>query len=252
MTTNFLAHPTHLFIADPQSCTEHITALLQNLFCSHTSDEKACNACITCKQIANKEHPFIYWFTPERSYSVDDIDTILEQSKFTLDENEYRFFIIQQAECLTDASANRLLKTIEEPAPRYYYFLTTNQKEVIAPTIVSRCLQHALASTDLIATHKEIIEPFITLEFNDPIGFIKQLDAHGIKEQETKYATEYLFAYYAQEYKKVVQNNNEAKLPTISKLLMICDQALDAQPMTGGAKLFWKNLYLQCHHAKRN
>lgn len=252
MNNNWLHHPTHLFLADRATCAQHIISLLQNFFCTHKLHDKACTTCIACKQIAAREHASVYWFAPERSYGVEDVDDIIALSRFTLDENEYRFFIIEQTECLTDASANRLLKTIEEPAAGYYYFLATNQQESLPATIVSRCLQHKLTSTDVLSAHHALLEPFISLQFNDPIGFIKQLDTNNIKEYETKALTEYLFAHYAQEYKKVIKNNNEAQLPTVSALLMIIDRALDEQPMMGGAKLFWKNIYLQCHYAKKN
>ncbi len=55
-----------------------------------------------------------------------------------------KVFIIDEAELLqstSDETQNALLKTLEEPPPRTYIFLITNQPQRLLPTIRSRC-QH--------------------------------------------------------------------------------------------------------------
>ena len=52
-----------------------------------------------------------------------------------------KVFIIDEAELLDRTGQNALLKTLEEPPPRTYIFLITNQPQRLLPTIRSRC-QH--------------------------------------------------------------------------------------------------------------
>ncbi len=52
-----------------------------------------------------------------------------------------KVFIVDEAERLDLAGQNALLKTLEEPPSKTYFFLVTAQPERLLPTIVSRC-QH--------------------------------------------------------------------------------------------------------------
>ena len=50
-----------------------------------------------------------------------------------------RVWVIPEAEQLTAAAANKLLKSIEEPPAFVYFLLVTDRLERVLPTIVSRC-----------------------------------------------------------------------------------------------------------------
>jgi DNA polymerase III delta' subunit len=50
-----------------------------------------------------------------------------------------KFFVVEQAELMTAAAQNSLLKTLEEPAGRTVIVLITDQPGVLLPTIRSRC-----------------------------------------------------------------------------------------------------------------
>src|SRR3990167_6533568 len=154
-------HPTHLWICDQKTAETKIIQHTQQELCLY----QACQKCVTCRQISEKEHPWIIWLTPERSYSLDQIDEILHATSFKLDEGEQRFFIIQQAERLTDHCSNRLLKTIEEPLPGYYFFFLTNRPEMLPLTIKSRCVMQKFQSKTQ-DTYKELIQPFLSLQCN--------------------------------------------------------------------------------------
>lgn len=238
-------HPTHLWISDPKTLESQIIKHLQQKLCLY----QACQKCVTCKQIAEKEHPWAMWLTPERSYSLDQIDEILHAASFQLDADESRFFIIQQAERLTDHCSNRLLKTIEEPSAGYNFFFLTDRPEMLPLTIQSRCVIKKFQS-QANDTYKELLQPFLRLQFNDPINFIKQIDTLDIKEQESRKLADDLYDYWATQLKQDIQSQATPNA-SIQKMIVVLQNAINNPPMTGGSKIFWKNLYLTADYATK-
>ena len=90
-------------------------------------------------------HPDVVEFTPTaQQYSVgDDVrKRILPEAARAPIEGERRVLILFEAERLRggqDASANAMLKTIEEPPPRTIMMLVTSAPDDLLPTIRSRC-----------------------------------------------------------------------------------------------------------------
>lgn len=238
-------HPTHLWISDPQTLQAEIITLIQRKLCAH----QACQQCVTCRQIKDKEHPWVIWLTPERSYSLDQIDEILHTASFKLDQGEYRFFILQQAERLTDHCSNRLLKTVEEPFEGYNFFFLTDRPEMLPLTIQSRCVVKKFQS-QVDDTYKNLLHPFFTLQFNDPINFIKQVDSLDIKEQESRKLTDDLYSYWATELKRDL-HNQDIQEHKAQGMINVLQWAIKNPAMTGGSKIFWKNLYLSADYATK-
>jgi DNA polymerase-3 subunit delta' len=54
-------------------------------------------------------------------------------------EARRRVYLLTQAENMNTEAANRFLKTLEEPAPRTTFVLTSAQPSRLLPTIISRC-----------------------------------------------------------------------------------------------------------------
>ena len=54
-------------------------------------------------------------------------------------EGAKRVFVIDRIETMSDAVANSMLKTLEEPAEYVHFVLMTSQPERVLPTISSRC-----------------------------------------------------------------------------------------------------------------
>ena len=55
--------------------------------------------------------------------------------------SDKRVVIINDAQYLNDAAANSLLKTLEEPVGDVFFILLTANKEMLLPTILSRCMK---------------------------------------------------------------------------------------------------------------
>lgn len=152
-------------------------AFLQYLFCRDRKDGDSCGKCPSCNKTEKLIHPdihFIYpvtagntsekfvgkWrslvsetpdFTEEQfndAMEVESKSTVIAvgESKAILDilslsalEGGYRAFLIYLPEKLNQEAANRLLKAIEEPAPKTQFVFVTHAPEKVLVTIASRC-----------------------------------------------------------------------------------------------------------------
>jgi DNA polymerase-3 subunit delta' len=89
-------------------------------------------------------HPDLTWVTPSGAAEmlVSDIDEpVVAAATRTPFEARRRVFVIERAETMNDQAANRMLKTLEEPAAYAHLVLLTDRPGEILPTIASRC-QH--------------------------------------------------------------------------------------------------------------
>src|SRR3954471_12508698 len=87
-------------------------------------------------------HPDLTWVAPTSSAGilVGDIDqAVVGAASRTPFEATRRVFVIERADELNDQAANRMLKTLEEPAAYAHLILLTSRPANVLPTIVSRC-----------------------------------------------------------------------------------------------------------------
>ena len=127
-------------------------ALAAALNCTQPeADGDACGTCPSCRRMHTGTHPDFLVIAPEEGKAQIKIDVIRELRRLT----EYpplgggwRVVLIKPAEALTaqsDAAANALLKTLEEPPPQHLLVLTARGEADLLPTIVSRCHKLAFA-----------------------------------------------------------------------------------------------------------
>ncbi len=94
------------------------------------------------ERVARGAHPDLTWVTPSGASEmlVSDIDEpVVAAATRTPFEARRRVFVIEQAETMHDATANRLLKTLEEPPSFVHLILLTAHPGEVLPTVVSRC-----------------------------------------------------------------------------------------------------------------
>lgn len=87
-------------------------------------------------------HPDLTWVVPSGAHEilVSDIDqpVVAAASKTPFEANR-RVFVIERVDELGDEAANRMLKTLEEPAWFVHMILLTDRLTEVLPTISSRC-----------------------------------------------------------------------------------------------------------------
>jgi len=245
-TTNLLLqHHAHVWVSDPITLEQEIVNHLQQLFCK----QQNCKLCSTCTQIAQRQHPAIVWNEPEGSYTLEQINQVLDSVKFKLDKNEHRFYIFNQAQELTPACSNRLLKTIEEPHQGYYFIFLASRTDTILPTILSRSFFKEFAQQNLEPMYQEIMQPFINQTFSHPSTFTRMIDKMEINQQASKDIIDALITHFYAQLKMLHQEpvHNVAIMHRYMNFLVILQDQLDQLPLQGSSKLFWKNMYLTFH-----
>jgi DNA polymerase III subunit delta' len=129
--------------------------LAHTLLCQQASTEGACGSCASCLWLKEGNHPDFRLITPE-----DEMEESLSKKKsnkktqisvsqvrqlsdfLSLSSHQTqgcRIILISPAETLNLASANALLKMLEEPPVNTLFLLVASQPQRLLPTIISRC-----------------------------------------------------------------------------------------------------------------
>ena len=70
---------------------------------------------------------------------IDNIRDLRERANYSPGAGRFKVYLIDEVHQLTDAAADALLKTLEEPPPHVIFILATTDPEALKPTILSRC-----------------------------------------------------------------------------------------------------------------
>jgi DNA polymerase-3 subunit delta' len=143
------------------------------LNCRTPKDVEACGVCSSCVRIKKLNYPTrddadewtqIIWtdhpdvglvVAPKRVLRVEQMRQIEKEANFRPFEGKARVFLIDEADKLNDASANALLKVLEEPPKTSHLILITARPAMLLPTILSRCqmIRFSPLTPDEIASH---------------------------------------------------------------------------------------------------
>lgn len=82
--------------------------------------------------------------TPSRDIRIEQVRSLATFMNVSTHRAGLRIVMLYPAEALNAASANALLKTLEEPPPDTVFLLVTHRIDRLLPTILSRCRQFAL------------------------------------------------------------------------------------------------------------
>ncbi|MBN2478988.1 MAG: DNA polymerase III subunit delta' [Parachlamydiales bacterium] len=96
------------------------------------------------KKIKSNNHPDLHIYEPEGKtshHTIASMRDLIEQVFFAPFEATSKVFIINDADRLPVASANALLKTLEEPTLDSYIILISSKPENVLSTILSRCFK---------------------------------------------------------------------------------------------------------------
>ncbi len=112
----------------------------------------SCSRCSSCKLVDAQTHPDFHLIYKELvslipgkkehkaiELGIDVIRTeLIEKVSLKPTMNKAKVFVVYEADRMTRASQNAILKTLEEPPAKTYIFLVTEQLGALLPTIRSR------------------------------------------------------------------------------------------------------------------
>ncbi len=117
-------------------------SLAKALNCQKTEENNgdACGKCISCKKTDAMNHPDVLLVEPEgRFIKIEQIRRLQRRLQFKAVEGRYKVCIIDGADNMNIASANALLKTLEEPPSNTVLVLVAPYDTNLPATILSRC-----------------------------------------------------------------------------------------------------------------
>ncbi|MCB9488294.1 MAG: DNA polymerase III subunit delta' [Deltaproteobacteria bacterium] len=92
------------------------------------------------RKLVAGNHPDFWEVRPEGQFiKKDAVAEMIRRCQFAPFESDWKVFLIHDAHRMNPASANALLKTLEEPPSRTVIVLLTSAPQQILPTIHSRC-----------------------------------------------------------------------------------------------------------------
>ncbi|HEY8413201.1 MAG TPA: DNA polymerase III subunit delta', partial [Pyrinomonadaceae bacterium] len=151
--------PGALLFAGEEGVGKKLFALevARTLNCRTPKDGEACGVCSSCVRTTKLNYPEredadewtqIIWtdhpdvglvVAPKRVLRVEQMRQIEKEANFRPFEGKARVFLVDEADKLNDASANALLKVLEEPPRTSHLILITARPAMLLPTILSRC-----------------------------------------------------------------------------------------------------------------
>lgn len=157
--------PHALLLSGPQGGgkSQFAQALAARLLCEEALGlAEACGKCVSCRLFSGGNHPDFRAITPggdeieegdaevavkpqkkkSEQIRIDQIRALDELVGIGTHRLGRRIILLQPAEAMNAATANALLKMLEEPSSTMLFLLVTNNKKRLLPTILSRC--HAL------------------------------------------------------------------------------------------------------------
>ena len=114
---------------------------------SLSCDQQGCGKCQECREVLADTHPDVTRFIPQQiTITRDEAEQLIREAALMPSRGRYRVIVVEDADRLSEVSANMLLKAIEEPHPRTVWILCTPSADDVLPTIRSRCRVLSLAT----------------------------------------------------------------------------------------------------------
>jgi DNA polymerase-3 subunit delta' len=142
IVSNKLSH-AYLFHG-PESTGKLLMAyyLTASLLCQSKSDKKPCQQCSICHQTKKNicaDFTVVKKEKDKKNISIRQIRELQHKLSFNSFLTKYKTIIIDDAELMTEEASNALLKTLEEPHLNTIFVLIVKDKEMLLPTVISRC-----------------------------------------------------------------------------------------------------------------
>ena len=194
---------------------------------SPTADGEACNECESCKAFNEQRSYNIFELDAASNNSVENIKSLMEQTRIPPQVGRYKVFIIAEVHMLSTAAFNAFLKTLEEPPAHVIFILATTEKHKILPTILSRCQIYdfeRMTVQNTIAHLKRVAEKEgITYE-EEALAMIAEKADGGMRDALSIFDQAASFCQGHITYAKVIEDLNELDADNYFKFI---DMAMD-------------------------
>ncbi len=211
--------------------------LIWQWFCENWSDSP-CRQCLDCRLLATDSHPNLQWLTtkddsrigiePVRQLIMAAAQTRLHRGPFIIG--------IDQAEQLTPAAANALLKLLEEPPAGVYLWLLTAHEEMILPTIRSRCSALYFTAVDDAAMRSLVNDASAIAWANGLPGRLQQWSTAAEHRKLVSIITDWI--------KIFTTRNLKLKWQTMDELLTTAKVNGSSQQLLALAQYLWRDVML--------
>ena len=156
-----IAHSYMVISEDKETSDNFISCMLQTIYCK---SHNACGICAECTRLEHDNNPNVYKLKKDSAIKVDDIKELIADTSITAVENNYKTYVIYNAESMNEASQNKLLKTIEEPPFGVIIILAVKSEASMLQTIKSRTKKIYLNVWDNATIAKELTKIGINSE----------------------------------------------------------------------------------------
>ena len=132
-----VAH-AYLFVGPPGAGKK---TAAKALACAVLCDDDGCGSCGACARVRRGAHPDVRIIRPEGAvgYLAEQMRDIIHDVNLAPIEGPGKLYIVEDADRFNDASANAILKTLEEPPGDTVFVLLAHSLDTVLPTIASRC-----------------------------------------------------------------------------------------------------------------
>lgn len=139
MKNNHLSHAYLIETGDYLKSDDLMMKIVKSILCFKQGKHDELEKCNICNLIDSNQYTDLKFIYPQGN--VIKKEQLLEIKKVfkTTPLNQYRIYVIFEAECLNASSANTILKFLEEPEPGVIAFLVAKNRYQVLETIVSRC-----------------------------------------------------------------------------------------------------------------
>ena len=177
-----------------------------------------CGVCKSCMQAAGGNHPDIIRVMHEKAaIGVDDIRVQLNQDiQVKPYSSRYKIYIVDEAEKMTEAAQNALLKTIEEPPEYAVIMLLTNNPNAFLQTILSRCVMLNIRTVDKNRIRKYLMEECSIPDYQAELA---AAFSGGNPGKAVKYASSEEFVQRRDDVLQLVRHVDEMKINEIMEYM---------------------------------
>lgn len=176
-----------------------------------TAEGEACNECESCNAFNEGRSYNIFELDAASNNSVENIKSLMEQTRIPPQVGRYKVFIIDEVHMLSTAAFNAFLKTLEEPPAHVIFILATTEKHKILPTILSRCQIYdfeRMTVRDIIGHLKSVAEKENIKYDEQALNVIAEKADGGMRDALSIFDQAASFSQGDISYQKVIEDLN--------------------------------------------